>query len=199
MTFECAQDVREKELLKQGYVNPEKAFFRIGRAIFVVDILSKEFTEEEAVGTPIGLAAAMNKPDMSFDQEMLDWLQNAFGSTGYLRIICEGDPDCGFAGNYEILLTGYRGGLDDVIVDRKLLQTVHGSDEDIMRNFAEWLHWQADWVNKPNWETYEGDGGYYIQPALELEEKIRAVSDAVKELAEELEHKDDMPDWVKVK
>ena len=145
-TYVCAQDLREKELLEQGYVNPERAFFRIGRAIFVVDILSKDYSVNEALETPIGLVSVLNNPEQEFDQGMLDFLQNAFGSTGFFRIVVEGDEDCGFASDSTILLTGFRAGLDDVIVNNKLMKTVHGSEENIMRNFAEFLDRRSKWV-----------------------------------------------------
>jgi len=173
-------------------------FFRIGRAIFVVDTLKKEYTEEEAIETPLGLVAKMNDPELEFDKEALDLIQLLHGSTGFLRIICEGDPDCGFAGNYEVLLTGYRGGLDDVIVERKLLQTVHGSNEDIMRNFADELYRRAEWINVPRWETYDGSG-YRMTFETELEDEMKRISGAIREMAYKLEHKDDMPDWVREK
>jgi len=194
--FVCAQDLREKELLEQGYVSPEKAFFRIGRAIFVVDVLTKDYSVNEALDTPLGLVSALNNPEREFDQEMLDFLQNAFGSTGFFRIVVEGDEDCGFASDTTILLTGYRAGLDDVIVDNKLLKTVHGSDEDIMRNFAEFLEWRSSWISVPRWETYEGLG-YRIKHDESLKAEFVDVANKIRAIAEKFEHKDDMPEEVK--
>ena len=194
----CEQDTREKELLEQGYVKIEKCFFRIGRAIFVVDTLRKDYSQEEAVETPLGTVATLNRPGLEFDQEDLSMLQSLFGSTGYLRIVCEGDPDCGFAGNSEILLTGYRGGLDDVIVDKELLQTVHGSGEDIMRNFAKTVDWRSKWIHVPRWDTYDGIG-YRMKSDEALESEVAILANRLREVADKLEHKDDMPDWVKEK
>lgn len=196
--FVCAQDTREKELLEQGYVNPEKVYFRIGRAIFVIDILSKDYTQEEAVGTPLGLSATMNNPELGLDQEALDLIQLLHGSTGFLRIVVEGDEDCGFASNSTVLLTGYRGGLDDVVVDDNLLQTVHGSDSDIMRNFADKLYRRAEWISVPIWESYDGRG-HRITYETELKDEMKQVAEAIREMAYKLEHKDDMPDYVKEK
>lgn len=196
--FVCVQNEREKELEEQGYVKADKVYFRIGRAIFVIDTLSKDFTEEEAVGTPIGAAAKLNRPGIVFAEEELELLQELFGSTKYLRVICEGDPDCGFAGKSEVLLTGYRGGLDDVIVESKLLQTVHGSGEEVMRNFAEFLDWRSKWISIPRWETYDGRG-YRIKYDDILKTEFVDVANRVWSIAEKLEHKDDMPDWVKKK
>ena len=194
----CVQDERERELQEQGYTKADKVYFRIGRAIFVIDTLSKDFTEGEAAGTPIGAAAKFNNPEIDFDEERLRVLQELFGSTKFLRVACEGDPDCGFAGKSEVLLTGYRGGLDDVIVEGKLLQTVHGSGEDIMRNFSEFLDWRSRWISVPRWETYEGRG-YRIKYDTPLKGEFVDVADRVRSIAEKLEHKDDMPDWVKEK
>ncbi len=196
--FVCVQDEREKELQEQGYTRADKVYFRIGRAIFVIDTLSKDFTKGEAAGTPIGAVAKLNNPDLEFAEEELKQLQELFGSTKFLRLICEGDPDCGFAAKHDILLTGYRGGLDDVIVESKLLQTVHGSAEDIMRNFAESLDWRSKWISVPRWETYDGRG-YRIKYDTPLKDEFADVADKVRSIAEKFEHKDDMPDWVKEK
>ncbi len=196
--FKCAQDVREEELLKEGYVKADKVFYRIGRTIFVVDTLQKDYSEDEALETPVGVAARLNNPDTEFAKADLKILQELFGSTGYLRIAVEGDEDCGFAGTSEILLTGYRAGLDDVIVNGKLLKTVHNSQEDIMRNFAadlEWLKWRA---MVPDWETYEGVG-YRMKKSPELKKRVLDLAKEVRDLADVLEHADDMPDWVKEK
>ena len=195
----CAQDIREKELQEQGYLKAEKVYFRIGRAIFVIDVIDKSFTEEEAIETPLGLTAKMNDPTFEFNPEVMNMLQNIFGSTGVLRVVVEGDDDCGFASNSEILITGYRGGLDDVIVDDKLLQTVHGSDQDIMRNFADELYSRAEWgIHVPRWETYDGTG-YQIKNDKELVDEIKRLSGAIRDMAYRLDHKDDMPEEVRKK
>lgn len=193
--FVCAQDIREKELQKQGFANPEKAYFRIGRAIFVIDILSKNYTQEEAVSTPLGLAASVNNPDLEFDREELDLIQLLHGSTGFLRIVVEGDEDCGFASDSTLLLTGYRGGLDDVIVDDKLLQTVHNSGEEIMRNFADFLEWRSGHINVPRWNTFDGTG-YRVSFKTPLNEEGKNLAATIREFADKLEHKDDPPDWI---
>ncbi len=196
--FKCAQDVREEELLEQGYVKADKVFYRIGRTIFVVDTLEKDFSEEEALETPIGTVAKLNNPGIEFNNKGLKMLQELFGSTGFLRIAVEGDEDCGFAGTSEVLLTGYRAGLDDVIVDGKLLVTTHNSQEDIMRNFADHLEWMKWRAKIPDWKTYEGMG-YRMKESPELKKQIVDVVEEIRSLANTLEHKDDMPDWVREK
>ncbi len=197
--FVCAQDLREKKLLEQGYVKTEKVLFRIGRAIFVIDILQKDFTRREALGTPLGLAAKINDPTFDFDKEKLDLLQEMFGSTRFLRINIEGDPDSGIKlSPNEILLTGYRFGLDDVIIDGKLFETTHGDHEQIMRNFAGWIQ-QMKWRTRiPDWETYDGRG-YRMKECPELEKQLMNVVGGIKALADTMEHKDDKPDYIKEK
>ena len=106
MNYEGALDSRENELKKQGYVNlkDKKAYVRIGRSIFIVESIPI-ITDKWIFGFP---------PE------------------GYLRILVEGDPDAGLGRcTSEILLTGYRFGLDDVIIDGKIFKTVHG-DENLL-------------------------------------------------------------------
>lgn len=197
--YVCDQDLREKELLEQGYVEADRVFFRLGRAIFVVDTLAKDFTEREALGTPLGLAAKINDPGFDFDKEKLDLLQNIFGSTEFLRISIEGDPDSGIRlGPNEVLLTGYRFGLDDVIIDGKLFETTHSGHERVMRNFADWIE-QKKWNTRvPNWESYDGMG-YRMKESPELEEQLMNVVRDIRALADTMEHKDDKPDYIKEK
>ena len=192
----CAQDQREEELKKEGYETPKKAYFRIGRAIFTVETITKDYSLREAVGTPLGLVMAMNGNEKLQEEESLKMLQEMFGSTGYLQIICEGDPDCGFASNDEILLTGYRAGLDDVIVDRTLLQSVHGDHEQIMINFADWFENRISWIHVPRWETYDGFS-YSVKSDKKLEAKGKRLAKRIREFAEEMKHLDDVPEDVK--
>jgi len=140
----CEQDIREEELKKEG-----KTYFRIGRAIFVIDVLSKDSSLQEAIDTPLGTCAVLSgNAEKLATPEAIKLLQQLFGSTGYLRITIEGDPDAGIGGCVnEVLLTGYRFGLDDVIVDGKLLNTTHGSKAEIMRNFAEFIAFSS-WFPK---------------------------------------------------
>jgi len=195
----CAQDLREKELQELGYLNGEKAYFRLGRAIFIIDALKKDFTQNEAFGTPLGVAASLNNPGIRFDTTELEMLQNIFGSTAYLRIKVEGDPDGGISLiPNEVLLTGYRYGLDDVIIDGKLFDTTHGDHEEIMRNFADWIERRSWDTHVPDWETYEGVG-YHMKECPELETQLRNVVEDIRELADKMEKKDDKPEWVKEK
>jgi len=192
----CAQDVREEELKKEGYETPDKAYFRIGRAIFTVETITKDYSLNEAVETPLGLVMAMNGNENLQKEESLKMLQKMFGSTGFLKIVCEGDPDCGFAGNEEILLTGYRGGLDDVIVNRELLQSVHGDHEQIMINFADWFESQTSWLLVPRWETYNGFS-YNMKTDKKLRAKGKRLANKIKEFAEEIRRLEVCPEEVK--
>ena len=192
----CAQDVREEELKKEGYETPDKAYFRIGRAIFTVETITKDYSLNEAVETPLGLVMAMNGNENLQKEESLKMLQKMFGSTGFLKIVCEGDPDCGFAGNEEILLTGYRGGLDDVIVNRELLQSVHGDHEQIMINFADWFESQTSWLLVPRWETYNGFN-YNMKADKKLRAKGKRLANKIKEFAEEIRRLEVCPEEVK--
>lgn len=136
--YVCAQDEREKELQQQGYIANGKAYWRIGRAIFIVEETGvNPPTPKETLDSPLGLCAALSgkaqevlKPDMAKKLQML------FGSTGKLRIIIEGDPDSGIGGSNTIEATGYRFGLDDVWIDGKLVDTTHGDKAEILRNMA---------------------------------------------------------------
>lgn len=196
--FICTQDLREQELLKQGYVKPEKAFFRVGRVIFKINVVGNEFTDEDAESTPLGLVMRLNDPTAVLDESQKSLLQNIFGSPGSLRVVVEGDDDCGFASKDPVILTGYRGGLDDVFVEGKLLQTVHGSEADVMRNFTDYLALQKSWMNVPDWESYDGVG-YHIQHDKELEGELENIIDSLRVFIEKYEHRDDMPEWVKKK
>jgi len=194
--YVCSQDLREKVLKNEGYETPEKAYFRIGRAIFTVEVVKKDYSISEALETPLGLAMGMNRNKKITEQETLNMLQEAFGSTGYLKIICEGDDDCGFASNSEILLTGYRAGLDDVIVDRTLLQSVHGDHEQIMINFADWFESRTSWIIIPKWETYDGVG-YSMKADKKLRAKGKRLAKRIREFAEEVKQLEVVPEDIK--
>ena len=49
-----------------------------------------------------------------------------------------------------------------------------------------------------SWESYEGTG-YFMKKSPELKKRIVNVVEEIRSLANTLEHKDDMPDWVKEK
>ena len=141
----CAQDEREEQLKKEG-----KTYFRIGRAIFIVDTTERKMSTQELLDTPLGLATALagtaNK--LIEDEALAKEMHGLFMPTGYLRIKVEGDPDAGIAVvPNEVLLTGYRFGLDDVIVDGKLLNTTHGSRKELIKALADALErekWHAE-------------------------------------------------------
>lgn len=193
----CALDIREEELRAQGYVKAEPAYWRLGRAIFIIDSQPIEPSAKEALSTPIGVSVVLSggAEKLVKNAEMMKELQGIFGSTATLRITVEGDPDSHMSGSSTIQLTGYRGGLDDIILDDKLLNTVHGSHEDIIRNFAEWLEWQTGWCTIPRWETYDGVA-YGMKGDLKHRKQGKALAARLRRLANELEHADDMPDWV---
>ena len=193
---ECAQDIRERELLEQGYIQAEKVFFRLGRAIFVIDAKPIEYTQEDARKTILGTAASLSNPLVEFKKEHVKLMQQICGSTGYLRIKVEGDPDSGLSlGSDEVLLSGYRFGIDDVIVNGKLLDSTHGSREEMMRNYAEKIEWGKYMAHIPNWDTFDGIC-YFVKSSPELKAQIESVVKSIRELADTLEHKDDMPEEV---
>ena len=169
--FVCAQDLREEELKKQG-----KTYFRIGRAIFVIERVERdEVTTEEVLGTPLGVAVALGpKPETVADPEFKRTVNELFLPTGYLKITVEGDPDAGLDLSPNIIqLTGYRFGLDDVIVDGKLLDTTHGNSRDIMRNFADWFETNDSWAE--------------IHRQKRLAGKFKRIADEIRAVAEEMD------------
>ncbi|MFA5307580.1 MAG: hypothetical protein WC365_09085 [Candidatus Babeliales bacterium] len=114
--FVCAQDIREQELKTQG-----KTYFRIGRAIFVIE--------------PIYDKDVLIKHDTKTDFQKM--IQEICGLTGYLKVTVEGDPDSGIESRNEVVLTGYRFGLGDIVADGKLLHTTHGDTNRILKNIVE--------------------------------------------------------------
>jgi hypothetical protein len=175
----CALDEREKELQKQGYVN-RKAYFRIGRAIFIVEPverkLSTEEVLEETLGTPIGVAATLagTSEKLADDEKLLKQIHEIFMPTGYLKITVEGDPDAGviLAPN-QILLSGYRFGLDDVMVDGELVKTTHGSRSEVVKSLAKNLEGELFWTALEN--------------NKELESKIKATLESLREIITAIE------------
>jgi hypothetical protein len=155
-------DEREKELQKQGYVN-QKAYFRIGRAIFVIEPVERKLSTEEmlqeTLGTPIGVATVVagTSEKLAEDEKFLKEIHGIFMPTGYLKITVEGDPDAGvdLAPN-QILLSGYRFGLDDVIVDGLLLKTTHGSRSEVLKSLAKNLEGELFWAKLEKNQKLEG-------------------------------------------
>jgi len=167
--MKCEQDIREEELKKEG-----KTYFKIGRAIFVIDVLDRKQTLEETLQTPLGVATmvAGTAHKLAEDEETMKMIHGLFMPTGYLRITVEGDPDAGLgACNNEVLLTGYRYGLDDVIVDDKLLVTTHGSKAEILRQNAKFMEF-ASWFPRDN---------------KKLVRRMKRISKAIENIAEDFE------------
>jgi len=153
--FVCAQDLREQELQKLGY-KQQKAYFRIGRAIFIVEPTEKQQTKQEllveTLQSPLGVCIGANEgiegvKKLYNDPETMKMIQRIFMPTGLLKITVEGDPDGGIGNQIpnEILLSGYRYGLDDVFVDGRLLVTTHGSRFEILNNIAEFVDHLTFW------------------------------------------------------
>ena len=167
----CAQDLKEQELKKQG-----KTYFRIGRAIFIVETCERKQTLEETLETPIGTAALLagTAHKLAEDEETMKMIHGLFMPTGFLRITVEGDPDAGLGliAN-EVLLSGYRYGLDDVIVDGELLKTTHGSRSEILRNFGKFVERQDFWAK--------------LEKDEKLKRKIRRTAKSILEVADALE------------
>ena len=134
----CALDKLAEKFKREGYAVfglDGKAAFRIGRALFVIDVQPREPEPCQVLGTTIGLAIALNKgPEAVLnDPELVRTLQELFLPVAWLRIRVFGDPDALMSAPDLIterpdvvLLSGYRFGLDDVVVDGELLHTVHG-------------------------------------------------------------------------
>ena len=193
---ECAQDIRERELLEKGYVQAENVFFRLGRAIFIITTTPIEYSQEDARGTIIGQAASLSNPFVKFKKEHVELMQELCGSTGYLRINVEGDPDAGLSLEPDkVLISGYRFGIDDVIVNGKLLDSTHGSREEMMRNYADAIELNKFMARVPDWDTFDG-ACYYMKQSPELKAQIEQVVESIRGLANTLEHKDDMPEEV---
>jgi hypothetical protein len=172
-------DEREKELQKQGYVN-RKAYFRIGRAIFIVEPVERKLSTEEVLQetleTPLGVATivAGTSEKLAEDEKFLKKIHGIFMPTGYLKITVEGDPDAGInSAPNQILLSGYRFGLDDVIVDGELLKTTHGSRSEVLKSLAKNLEGELFWTKLEN--------------DKKLERKIRAMLVSLREIITAIE------------
>jgi len=134
----CALEELAEKFKREGYTIlglDGKVAFRIGRALFVIDVQPREPEPRQVLGTSIGLAIALNKgPEAVLgDPELVRKLQEIFLPVAWLRIRVFGDPDAlPFAPDLiteqpnVVLLSGYRFGLDDVVVDGDILRTVHG-------------------------------------------------------------------------
>lgn len=189
-TKECELDKREKQLQDEGYTNFTKGYLRLGRALFIVDSLEKQPSESEAWQSPIGVLASL-QGETKFDESTVKTLQEIFGSIAFLRIVVEGDPDAGLGNcRKEVLMSGYRYGLDDVLIDGKLVETTHGSKTQIIRYFIEQLK-NLD-CSVPNWETYDGIG-YSLKESKEIHDKLASTIHGLTEFVCLIEHKDDMP------
>ena len=184
--FVCALDEREKELQKQGYVS-QKAYFRIGRAIFIVEPVERKLSMEEMVqetlGTPIGVAVTLagTAEKLAKDEELLKQIHEIFMPTGYLKITVEGDPDAGLnLAPDQILLSGYRYGLDDVIVDGQLLKTTHGSRSELLKSLVRVLEDVLE--GELFWAKFENDAKFM--------RKIRATLAHLREIITTIQRKE---------
>lgn len=145
--FECAQDIREKELIKLGYIS-QKCYFRIGRAIYIIEPATRELTAEEAkkeaLNTPLGVAVALSGNAEKVDEETAKMMQALFMPTGFLQVKVEGDPDAGIDKcSDEIKLSAYRFGLDDVYINGRLFDSTHGSRKEILLTYADEIEGMA--------------------------------------------------------
>jgi len=80
MTHKCEQDIREEELKKEG-----KIYFRIGRAIFIIDVLNRKQTIEETLNTPIGVCAVLagTAENLIKNEETMKQIHGMFLTLGY--------------------------------------------------------------------------------------------------------------------
>ncbi|MFH1520968.1 MAG: hypothetical protein ABID61_04950, partial [Candidatus Micrarchaeota archaeon] len=142
-----------------------------------IDVLNRKQTIEETLNTPIGVCAVLagTAENLIKNEETMKQIHGMFLPTGYLRrylrITIEGDPDAGLGSMAnEVLLTGYRYGLDDVIIDGKLIDSTHGNKAEIIKNYADYLEnnsWCADKDKK-------------------LEQKMKRTAKTLRNIAEQL-------------
>jgi len=140
--MKCALDLREEEFRREGYLNlnGKKAYVRLGRAIFTIQTEPRKVELAKTLETPIGMAIAITGQTDKLTEEMVEKINEIFLPTGYLKITVEGDPDSGVSSEAStILISGYRFGLDDIIINGKTLVTTHGDHYELIENLIDTL------------------------------------------------------------
>jgi len=182
---------RALDRIEEQLKEEKKTYFRIGRAIFIIEAKTKPLTKPNIYETPLGATlAAVGDPELKQNQQLQEKLRDLFLPKGHLKITVLGDPDAGLGERKDIIrITGYRFGLDDVVINGKTIRTTHGNKFETVRNLLDEVEKILIW----NCEHFiPAEEGYYIEFDQKEINHIKRLINELREINEKLERRHEL-------